>query len=222
MTAWTKDNRKKPIGSRCGFPNRTTGKPCRNYAMPNGRCRLHGGKAVPAPKGHKRALKHGLYTPGLLTGEKELVPLFLKSLGSIDEELIMVKIKLRRAWRAQKMWEEAKRIKDTSKENQVTKGKIKFRRQKTDTKHYSLESEEVTASKIYDNNGVEHTNRTVKTVTKKEDYSGEIKTLTKLVSQLEMKRKELLESEGLGKEDLVAQFRGFSDKAESTLPGGGM
>lgn len=30
--------------------------------MPNGRCRLHGGKSPGAPKGNKHAFKHGLYT----------------------------------------------------------------------------------------------------------------------------------------------------------------
>jgi hypothetical protein len=30
--------------------------------MPNGRCRMHGGKAPGAPKGNSHALKHGRYT----------------------------------------------------------------------------------------------------------------------------------------------------------------
>ena len=34
--------------ARCGAANRTTGKPCRNVALENGRCRLHGGLS---PKG---------------------------------------------------------------------------------------------------------------------------------------------------------------------------
>ncbi|TXN24101.1 hypothetical protein FV217_03860 [Methylobacterium sp. WL9] len=31
-------------GPRCGAKCRTSGEPCRNHAMANGRCRLHGGK----------------------------------------------------------------------------------------------------------------------------------------------------------------------------------
>jgi len=228
MTTWTKDNRKKPKGSRCGYVSRSTGKPCQNYAMPNGRCRLHGGKAVPAPKGHKRALKHGLYTPGLLTGEKELVHLFLKSLGSIDEELVMVKIKLRRAWKAQRMWEEANQLDDVEIANEVEMSGDKHRRKLTrslgseKTNHYRLESVERTNALVYDQEGEPHINRKVKTVKKREDYSREIKTLTKLVGQLELRRKELLESEGLGKEDLVKQFRDYANGAVETLPGGEM
>jgi len=30
----------------CGAHCRTTGKPCRNWAMANGRCRMHGGKST--------------------------------------------------------------------------------------------------------------------------------------------------------------------------------
>src|SRR5262245_7016680 len=35
---------------RCGAHSRRTGKPCRNGAMKNGRCRMHGGKATGAPR----------------------------------------------------------------------------------------------------------------------------------------------------------------------------
>jgi hypothetical protein len=35
---------------------------CRSPAMPNGRCRMHGGPSPGAPKGNKNALKHGRYT----------------------------------------------------------------------------------------------------------------------------------------------------------------
>jgi hypothetical protein len=31
-------------------------------AMPNGRCRMHGGPSPGAPKGNRNAYKHGLYT----------------------------------------------------------------------------------------------------------------------------------------------------------------
>jgi hypothetical protein len=37
-------------------------RPCRNGAMRNGRCRMHGGKATGAPKGNRNAFKHGNYS----------------------------------------------------------------------------------------------------------------------------------------------------------------
>ena len=48
---------------RCGAKTRT-GTPCRSPAMPNGRCRMHGGKSTGAPKGNKNAWKHGHYSKG--------------------------------------------------------------------------------------------------------------------------------------------------------------
>jgi hypothetical protein len=36
------------------------GHPCRTPAMPNGRCRMHGGTNPGAPKGNRNGWKHGL------------------------------------------------------------------------------------------------------------------------------------------------------------------
>ena len=41
---------------RCGAHARTTGNPCKNPAMQNGRCRMHGGKSTGRP------IIHGMYT----------------------------------------------------------------------------------------------------------------------------------------------------------------
>jgi len=48
--------------SQCGAHSRRTGKPCRQPAMPDGRCRMHGGKSTGDPKGNTNALKNGFYT----------------------------------------------------------------------------------------------------------------------------------------------------------------
>lgn len=50
---------------RCGAHSRRTGRPCRNGAMPNGRCRMHGGTNKGAPRGEK----NGAYHHGLLAAE---------------------------------------------------------------------------------------------------------------------------------------------------------
>lgn len=39
---------------RCGAHCRTTAEPCRNPAMKNGRCRMHGGKSTGRPVTHGR------------------------------------------------------------------------------------------------------------------------------------------------------------------------
>ena len=60
--------------------------------MPNGRCRLHGGKT---PKGQQNALKHGIYSAGLSEEERAL---FIEMpVGTVDHELHMARIQLRRA-----------------------------------------------------------------------------------------------------------------------------
>ena len=46
---------------RCGAKTRVGGM-CRQPAMPNGRCKMHGGKSTGAPKGNQNAVKHGGYT----------------------------------------------------------------------------------------------------------------------------------------------------------------
>ena len=46
---------------RCGAQTRK-GARCQSPAMPNGRCRMHGGKSTGAPKGNKNAWKHGHYS----------------------------------------------------------------------------------------------------------------------------------------------------------------
>ncbi len=38
-----------PVQLLCGAHCRTTGEPCKSYPMPNGRCRMHGGKSTGRP-----------------------------------------------------------------------------------------------------------------------------------------------------------------------------
>ena len=55
---------------RCGAKTRS-GKPCRSPAMPNGRCRIHGGKAG-APKGSRNAFKHGHYSAEAVANRRKV------------------------------------------------------------------------------------------------------------------------------------------------------
>ena len=43
--------------------------------MPNGRCRMHGGKSPGAPKGNKNALKHVRYTADAIAKRREIATL---------------------------------------------------------------------------------------------------------------------------------------------------
>ncbi len=65
------------LSPRCGAHSRQTGNPCRNGAMANGRCRMHGGKATGAPKGNRNAWKHGTYS----TAHREWLDALAELLG---------------------------------------------------------------------------------------------------------------------------------------------
>ena len=66
---------KQPHANKCGAKTRS-GEPCKNYAMDNGRCRMHGGKSTGAPKGNNNAEKHGIWRKHLPEETLELVEQF--------------------------------------------------------------------------------------------------------------------------------------------------
>jgi hypothetical protein len=43
--------------------------------MPNGRCRIHGGKSPGVPVGNKNALKHGRYTAETIARRRSIAEL---------------------------------------------------------------------------------------------------------------------------------------------------
>lgn len=58
----------------CGAKTRS-GSPCKKFAMPNGRCMLHGGKTPtkhPNYNGHMNALKHGKYKAEVKVIKREM------------------------------------------------------------------------------------------------------------------------------------------------------
>ena len=59
---------------RCGARTRR-GSPCQSPAMPNGRCRMHGGKSPGAPKGNRNAWKHGHYSAEAIARRRSLAAL---------------------------------------------------------------------------------------------------------------------------------------------------
>ena len=63
---------------RCGAYARTTRQPCQAPAMPNGRCRMHGGKAGRPPT-------HGYYTKAAKTDRKRIREL-LRGLRAMIKE----------------------------------------------------------------------------------------------------------------------------------------
>ncbi len=86
----------------CGAKTRQ-GTPCKNGAMPNGRCRMHGGKSV-SQWGNKKAVKHGIYETGLTKEEKKIYDKI--PIDTVEDEIRLCKLRIRRALNARKAIEE--------------------------------------------------------------------------------------------------------------------
>ena len=66
------------LSRRCGARTRN-GKRCRSPAMPNGRCRMHGGLSPGPPKGNKNAFKHGRYCAEAVARRRSIAELIKKA-----------------------------------------------------------------------------------------------------------------------------------------------
>lgn len=85
--------------AKCGAKTRG-GDKCKKHAMPNGRCRLHGGANNGAPKGSRNAAKPGNIYSAYLTDEENAVLTRLE-IGKIEDELRLCRIRLMRALKAE-------------------------------------------------------------------------------------------------------------------------
>lgn len=88
---------------RCGAKKRD-GTPCQSWPVKGKtRCRLHGGKSTGPPKGSKNAWKNGIYAQGIKDEEKELYEEI--KVGTLDDDIRIMKLQLIRAVKAQKEFE---------------------------------------------------------------------------------------------------------------------
>jgi hypothetical protein len=87
------------MASKCGAKTRADGR-CQQPGMPkNGRCRYHGGLSTGPSKGSQNNLKHGIYAREW-TDEEVQVALRVR-LDSLDDEIRLTSIRLRRALKAE-------------------------------------------------------------------------------------------------------------------------
>lgn len=84
----------------CGAKTRS-GNTCKNSAMANGRCRMHGGKSTGAKNnfGNQNAKKHGIYSKFITDDEWQAVE--QSELDNLDDELRLCKVRLLRALQAE-------------------------------------------------------------------------------------------------------------------------
>lgn len=88
------------MAKHCGAKTRAGGR-CRQLPMPNGRCRMHGGKST-GPRdnrGNQNARKHGIYSNHLTEEERRQFNEI--ELGAVDQELRLARIRLARALAAE-------------------------------------------------------------------------------------------------------------------------
>ena len=64
--------------------------------MPNGRCRMHGGKNTGPPKGNQNALTHGIYSSAVLDQEAEEFEAAGK-VRDLKQDLALARLRLLRA-----------------------------------------------------------------------------------------------------------------------------
>jgi hypothetical protein len=69
---------------RCGAKTRS-GEPCRSPAMPNGRCRMHGGASPGAPTGERNGnYKHGRFTHEAIETRRQIRALVAEMLAMAE------------------------------------------------------------------------------------------------------------------------------------------
>jgi len=206
-----KKKEEHPKDKRCrAKTSRNT--PCMNYALANGRCKYHGGKAG-APKGNKNKLKHGIYGVGLHADEYEIYDSI--ELGTLDEEIRLARVRLRRCLRAQRWWEEQR----NKVHEEIELGELAGEYGK---KHLDITSVEERKGTYLNKDGEEKDTWQRKILRSKIDYQKEIRASTNLIKELEKTRKELQEkmADKDFMEKVVGLFRDFSSDAIGTLPGG--
>ena len=108
---------------RCGAKTRS-GRPCQQWPMHGKkRCRIHGGLSTGPPKGTQNNYKYGIYANLVRPDEKEIYENI--KVGSLDDDIRIMKLQLMRAIKAQEEFEE-KNLADESGLETVEKKRTKF------------------------------------------------------------------------------------------------
>jgi len=154
----------------------------RDGREPNGRCRLHGGNNPGGKPGNTNAVKHGIYSEVLSAEDRQAWERV--EIGSIDDEIRIARIRLRRALQEQVKQEALAEIHSAA--------ELKEKLQVSEIKTVSIPS---------NGQGGPTTQTEVKRV--RRDYSKQINGLIRLVADLEAK-KLLMQGNNPGSADEVA------------------
>jgi len=164
--------RGKPV---CGAKTRS-GAPCQAPVVKGKkRCRRHGGENPGAPARNKRAWKHGIYSRMIHDDERELFAELKGAVGTLDNEIAVLRLQLYRTLAAQNC-----AIEDAADTTSRTGG-LELQ------KYHEREASEFTA-------GDEH-------VFERVDYNARIDRLTARIASLEKTRAELIEAARVQREN---------------------
>lgn len=201
--------------------------PKRGPGAPKGNQNAKGGPGgTGVPPGVKNALKYGLYSVGHTEEEKSLYPHM--KIGTLDDEIRNARLMLRRACKAQLLWEYQKGIFN----EQIRQGVKAALGSTTAAELFHVDTVEIkegiiTADVVADGEDIPVQIGTpvseTKIIRRKADFSAEILKYTKLVMKLEQTQHQLMQ-EGSGEDyarQLAEDLRAFGDNALSTMPGSG-
>jgi len=211
-----KDGRPRPV---CGAKNKSGGV-CQRLALENGRCKVHGGRNT-GPKDDiirpSKSLANGLYADVLFPWEDDLYDAC--TIGTMEQEIKLMRIQLLRALAAQKRYEELRtelaKLGDPEDldDAELPPGLAQFL--------------EVALFDHKTRRGTDEcgnpTSEVIKQLTKKKkDYSTEIKWMMQLICRLELTHKELLQAANFGQDTIckiAEDLRAFHTAALGTVPG---
>lgn len=203
----------KKDGPKCGAKLRNGGQCQAPGIGAGGRCRRHGGVSVKKSpeqlaRRPKKSLARGLYTDALFPWEEDVYGAVM--IGTLEEELRLLRVQLRRAVMAQHNWE-------------VVHDALGEFREDPEAAEIPLE-----LFKLLELDGYEYTEankkdgaeEVKKVLRRKRDYRKEIQQWTKLISTLEVAQKELMKSDLFGAdtmEKMAEDLRAFAESALGTV-----
>jgi len=224
-----KKPRKKPDRPVCGAKRSNNRGFCQSTVVfKNGRCRLHGGtnkgpKKQKVKKERQRdSVVHGIYAHNYyLEGETQAYAEVLTKIGSLDEEINLNRMMLRRVSSYQ------------SKLDAARMDLLEVANDKEEFIRVALAHKLLTVKEIEDQEGQvpigDREGRYLTEIAKSrmirkvENFNSEIRKYTQTIKRLEQARKEFLETEDWGEDfvrKLAEDLRKFSSNADSTVPMG--
>lgn len=175
----------------CGAKTRS-GAPCKRSPIKGKkRCRRHGGTNPGPKKGSRHALKHGIYSDVLSPEDKKTYDRI--ELGSIDDEIRIARVQLRRALQEQ----ERQRAFAEATVDELRKG---------------MEVQEIKT--ISGPNAAGQIQQSIEIKRTRKDYSKRIGQLLRLIAELEARKLELGQANPGSAEEIAAKIKKALDQMD--------